>query len=95
MDKSIETILSLKFLPIADFETIKNSRAFVETLLNQGVSVLQINFKDAGQIKQSGFLEDIAKEFPEMSVGAGFFYSTKDAEIVIKNGAVCIWKESA
>ncbi len=84
---SIERILALKFLPIVDFEIIKNPNALVETLLEQDVSVLQINFKTPQQLEQGCIIEDLAKKYPEMNIGAGFFYSAQDAEKIIKSGA--------
>ncbi|MGL4676156.1 MAG: bifunctional 4-hydroxy-2-oxoglutarate aldolase/2-dehydro-3-deoxy-phosphogluconate aldolase [Brevinema sp.] len=86
MNVSIERILSLKFLPIVDFETIKNLKALVETMLDQDVSVLQINFKNPQQLEESQILQELIRTYPEMCVGAGFFYSAQDAEQIIKYG---------
>ncbi|MGL5956907.1 MAG: bifunctional 4-hydroxy-2-oxoglutarate aldolase/2-dehydro-3-deoxy-phosphogluconate aldolase [Brevinema sp.] len=86
MDVSIERILSLKFLPIVDFETIKNPKALVETMLAQDVSILQINFKNPQQLEESETLQELIQAYPEMCIGAGFFYSAQDAEQMIKYG---------
>ncbi|MGL4366847.1 MAG: bifunctional 4-hydroxy-2-oxoglutarate aldolase/2-dehydro-3-deoxy-phosphogluconate aldolase [Brevinemataceae bacterium] len=86
MESSITRILKLKFLPIIDFETVKNWTAFIETMLAQDVSVLQVNFKTQDHISESKHIGELMNKFPEMCIGAGFVYSQHDAEILAKNG---------
>ena len=87
MDVSIERILALKFLPIVDFESIINAEALLETMLEQSVPILQVNFKNPQQLQQADVIGELTKKYPEMKIGAGFFYSSEDAEIAIKKGA--------
>lgn len=87
MNVSIERILALKFLPIVDFEMVKNPRALIETMLSQDVNILQLNFKNPQQLAQGCICEELFKEYPEMYLGAGFFYSTDDVEKIISDGA--------
>ena len=87
MDVSIERILDLKFLPIIDYELMKNPKVFVETLLENHVSIIQINFKNAQQIEEACIISELTKEFPEIKIGAGFLSLAKDAEKIIQCGA--------
>ncbi|MGL4394150.1 MAG: hypothetical protein ACRCS8_02895 [Brevinema sp.] len=87
MQSVIEKILKLRFLPIIDFSSMKNPKALVETMLEDNVSILQVNFKTDEQLQESGILNNLLKEFPEMSLGAGFINEANDANIVLKNGA--------
>ncbi|MGL4561524.1 MAG: hypothetical protein ACRCV0_04465 [Brevinema sp.] len=87
MQSAIEKILKLRFLPIIDISSVKNLRALIETMLEQKVPILQVNFRTDEQLQNSGILIDLLKEFPEMSLGAGFINDAEDAEIVLKNGA--------
>lgn len=86
MNVSIERILALKFLPIVDFEMVKNPKALIETMLSQNVDVLQLNFKNPQQLAQASICAELSKEYPEMNLGAGFFYTVEDTEKVIKDG---------
>lgn len=87
MNVSIKRILDLKFLPIIDFESMKNPSALIETLLEQDVPILQINFQNIQQIDNAFIIRDLLKEYPEMKIGAGFFYFAQDAEHLINYGA--------
>ncbi|MGL4563050.1 MAG: hypothetical protein ACRCVW_04270 [Brevinema sp.] len=87
MQSVIEKILKLRFLPIIDISSVKNPRALIATMLEQKVPILQVNFRTDEQLQESGILADLLKEFPEMSLGAGFVNDAQDAEIVLKNGA--------
>lgn len=87
MSVAIDKILALKFLPIIDSESIKNPVAFIETVLEQEVDVLQINFKIQEQIQESYKIWELLKKYPEIKVGAGFLYSSEDTEKIINNGA--------
>jgi len=83
----IKRILGMRFLPIIDIETIKNPMALIETLLEQEVSVLQINFKVQEQLQESYKIWELLKKYKEIKIGAGFLYSSKDTENIIKIGA--------
>ena len=87
MDVSIERILALKFLPIVDFESIINAEALLETMLEHSVPIFQVNFTNPQQLQQADVIGELTKKYPEMKIGAGFFYSSEDAEIAIKKGA--------
>ncbi|MGL4388583.1 MAG: hypothetical protein ACRCTJ_04240 [Brevinema sp.] len=87
MQSVIDKILKLRFLPIIDFSSMKNPKALIETMLEDKVSILQINFKTNEQLQESGIINELLKEFPEMSLGAGFVNDAKDANIVLTNGA--------
>lgn len=87
MSSVINKIFDLKFLPIIDLASIKNKKALIETMLEEKVSLLQINFINEEELESASILSELHKEFPEMSVGAGFINDPQDAEIVLKNGA--------
>lgn len=83
----IKTILNLKFLPIIDLDSLKNPFALFDVMLNQGVSVLQVNFRSKNHLESASLLGEWSLRYPELQLGAGFLYSSEDAESAIRGGA--------
>ncbi|SFB72229.1 2-dehydro-3-deoxyphosphogluconate aldolase / (4S)-4-hydroxy-2-oxoglutarate aldolase [Brevinema andersonii] len=83
----IETILNLKFLPIIDLDSLKNPFALFDVMLNQGVPVLQVNFRSKNHLESASLLGEWSLRYPELQLGAGFLYSSEDAELAIRGGA--------
>lgn len=87
MDVSIQRILSLKFLPIIDFELVQDFELLIEAMLYHNVDVLQINFKNSEQLAKAKIIASLSEKYPKMHIGGGCLNSVESARIALDCGA--------
>jgi len=84
MDKILEQIGLLGILPIATVEDEKKSVILAQTLCECGLPVIEVTFRTQAA---ASVIKRIAKNFPEMLIGAGTVLTIAQAQTAFDAGA--------
>ncbi len=87
MNRVIETICQYQIIPVASIEKAEDSLYVAEALLKAGMPLIEVTFRTQSAAES---IKMICKRFPEMIVGAGTVFTTRQAQSAIDNGAQCI-----
>ena len=84
MDKILEQIGIYGIIPVIIIDNAENSIPLADALIGRGLPVCEVTFRTKAA-KES--MEKIAKEFPEMLLGAGTVLSIEQVKSAVDSGA--------
>ena len=84
MDKLIARFRTLGIIPVVAIENAKDAGKLGEALIKGGLACIEITFRTAAAQESIAIL---AKQFPQMLIGAGTVLTVEQAQIAVDNGA--------
>lgn len=84
MNPIIEEISKIGIVPVIALEDAKDARSLAKALIQGGINCAEVTFRTAAARES---IEIIAKEFPEMLLGAGTVLTTEQVDAAVEAGA--------